>query len=58
MSHLEYGDIVYEPNNESFRSRLERVQYKACLAITGAIQGTSREWLYKKLGLESLSDRR
>ena len=46
MSHLEYGDIVYEPNNESFRSRLERVQYKACLAITGAIQGISRECLY------------
>ena len=34
------------------------MQYKACLAITGAIQGTSRERLYKELGLESLSDRR
>ena len=41
-SHLDYGDIVHDkPNNESFTSRLERVQYKACLAITGAIQGAS-----------------
>ena len=55
-SHLDYGDD--KPNNESFASRLEWVQYKACLAITGAIQGTSRERLYKELGLESLSDRR
>ena len=56
-SHLDYRDIVYDkPNSESFTSKLERVQYKACLAITGAIQGTSRERLYKELGLESLSD--
>ena len=34
------------------------MQYKACLAITGAIQGTSREHLHKELCLESLSDRR
>ena len=34
-SHLDSGDIVYnKPNNESFTSRLERVQYKACLTIT------------------------
>ena len=49
-SHLAYGDIVYDkPNNESFTSKLERVQYKACLAIAGAIQGTSRERLNKEL---------
>ena len=56
-SHLDYGDIVYEkPNNESFASRLERVQYKACLAITGVIQGTSRERPYKELGLEYIQN--
>ena len=52
-SHLDYGDILYDkPNTESFTSRLERVQCRACLAITGAIQGTSCERLYKELGLE------
>ena len=45
------------PNNESFKSRIESIQCKACVAITGAIQGTSRERLYRELGLESLSDR-
>ena len=56
--NLDYGDIIFDkPNNESFKSRTESIQYKACIAITGAIQGTSREHLYRELGIESLSDR-
>ena len=47
--------FVCKTNNEYFTSKLERLQYKACIAITGAIQGTSRERLNKKIGLESLS---
>ena len=40
---LDYGNILYDkPNNENFQNKLEKVQYKACLAITGAIQGASR----------------
>ena len=55
---MDYGDIIFDkPNNKSFKSRIESIQYKACVAITGAIQGTSRERLYRELGLESLSDR-
>ena len=42
----------------SFKNKIENVQYRACNAITGAIQGTSRERLYRELGLESLNDRR
>ena len=53
--HLDYGDIVYDkPKNDSFKSKIENIQYKACIAITGAIQGRSCEHLYKELGLESL----
>ena len=37
---------------------IERVQYKAALAITGAWQGTNRNKLYDELGWESLCDRR
>ena len=33
---------------------MESIQYNACLAITGAIRGTSREKAYQELGLESL----
>ena len=37
--NLDYGDIIFDkPNNESFKSRIESIQYKACIAITGAIQ--------------------
>ena len=40
------------------KKKLEAVQYNACLAITGAIRGTSRERLYRELGLETLNNRR
>ena len=56
---IDYGDIIYDqPQNKSFSEKLEGVQYKAALAITGAIQGTSRDRIYQELGLESLKSRR
>ena len=52
---LDYGDIIYDNSvNESLINKLEKLQYQACLAITGAIQGTSRKIIYKELGFESL----
>ena len=57
--HLDYGDIIYDqPNNESFCNLIEKVQYNAALAITGAIKGTSQLKIYNKLGIESLEFRR
>ena len=57
--HLDYGDVIYDqPNNDSFSDKIEQLQYKACLAITGAIQETSRECLNNVLRLERLSSRR
>ena len=36
--HLDYGDIIYDkPNNESFKNKIENIQYKTCIAITGVI---------------------
>ena len=56
---IDYEDIIYDqPHNESFCEKIESVQYKAALAITGAIQGTSRDKIYQELGLESLKSRR
>ena len=49
---IDYGDIIYDqPQNESFCNKIESVQYKSALAITGAIQGTSREKIYQELRL-------
>ena len=57
--HVDCEDIIYDkPHNESFKNKIINIHYKACIAITGAIQGTSREHLYHELGLESLGDRR
>ena len=58
-SHLDYGDIIYDQaHNASFHQKLVSVQYNACLAITGAVRGSSRGKMYQKLGLESLQQRR
>ena len=52
-----YADIIYDkPVNESFKRKLEAVQYNASLFITSAKTGTSRERLYHDIGLEFLSD--
>ena len=56
--HLDYGDIIYDqPNNESFTQKMERIQFKASLAMPGAIKGTSQSKLYSELGFESLKFR-
>ena len=57
--HLDYSEIIYDQAyNASFHQKLELLQYNACLAIRGAIRGTSREKLYEELGLESVQLRR
>ena len=57
--HLDYGDVLYDQAfNNSFTEKLESFQYNACLALTGAIRGMSKEKIYQELGLESLRDRR
>ena len=56
---IDYGHIIHDqPQNESFCEKTESIQYKAALAITGAIQGTSVERIYQELGLQSLKFRR
>ena len=46
-----------KPLNESLSNRIKSVQYKAALAITGAIEGSSRKKLYQELGLKHLHQR-
>ena len=56
---IDYGHIIYDQSQiESFCDKIESVQCNAALAITGAIQGTSRGKLYQELGLKSLKSRR
>ena len=67
--HLDYCDIVYHipptvrnpPEGVTLHHQMEmveKIQYQAALAVTGAWQGTDRVKLYEELGWESLSDRR
>ena len=68
-SNLDYCDTIYHMpalNNQinlgvmltSLMETVERTQYQAALAITGAWTGSNRSKLYEELGWESLSDRR
>ena len=53
--HLSYGDIIHDhAHNASFHQKRELLRHNACIAITGAIKGTSREKLYEEIGLEPL----
>ena len=67
-SQIEYGDVIFHRlprvnNPFSFdisdtMQKLESVQYRAALAVSGAWKGTSKSKLYIELGWESLSQRR
>ena len=68
-SHLDYCDIIYHQPEKVNQpplgvtltapmEEIERIQYQAALAITGAWKSSSRVKLYEELGWESLSDRR
>ena len=68
-SYLDYCDIIYHqptkvnqpPLGETLTApmeEIERIQYHAARAITGAWKGSSRAKLYEELGWESLSERR
>ena len=62
--HLDYCDIIWHvplSTNGSLNSlmeKIEKIQYQAGLAITGAWQGSNRNKLYETLGCESLFGRR
>ena len=67
--HLDYCDIIYHisptvnpppqlPTFNPLMEKLERVQYQAALAVTGAWQGSNSSKLNDELGWETLSDRR
>ena len=57
-SRLDEADFIYDQTyNSNFHDNFEPLQYNACLAITGAIRGTSPENLNRELDLESLKSR-
>ena len=68
-SHLDYCDIIYHLSSITHQppvgrtlcskmEKVERMQYQAALAITGAWQVSSGSKIYDDLGWETLSDSR
>ena len=54
---LDYADRIYEkPLTESFKDKLEMVQYNAALYITGTFKGILCDCIYRELDLESLAE--
>ena len=67
--HLDYCDIIFHSSPirhdtdtsltlNYTMSALERTQYQAALAVSGAWKGTNRDKIYEELGWESLNSRR
>ena len=53
----DYANIIYDKLlNESFKRKIQLVQYYAAVIITGAFKGTSCDKTDQELGLESLAD--
>ena len=58
-SPLDFEDVVFgQAFNNSLHQRLESIQQKSALAITGVIGRTSKEKLYQELTFQSLQFRR
>ena len=56
---VKLADIIDDQAyNSTFHNKLESIQYNKCLAIAGAIRGTSIEKIYREIGLESFKSRR
>ena len=56
--HLEFGDIVFHGQTNESCDRIESVQYRAALIVSGCWKGTNRIKLYNELGWESMYQRR
>ena len=55
--HLDYADIIYDNSlNESFKGKIEMVQYNAVLIITGVFKRNTQDQIYQGPGLVSLED--
>ena len=51
--------MIYDQSyNDSFHAKVESYQYKAALAMTRAVKGSSTGKLYQELGIEHLRSRR
>ena len=59
--HLDYCDLIYHIPPTSLHNlieNVERIQYQAALAITGAWRGSNRLKIYEELRWDRLYDRR
>ena len=55
---LEYASAVWDNCTEYEKHKLESIQYKAALVVSGAMKGTGRTNLYEELAWETLESRR
>ena len=58
LPHLEYGSLLFPCARQCDIDKLDRVQYRAALLVSGCIHGTNKVKVLKCLGWMSLSDRR
>ena len=55
---MEYADVLWDGCTDGESDLLEFVQHESAKIVTGAIKGTSRQYLMKELGWEDMKLRR
>lgn len=55
---LEYGDVVWGNCTDEQSNLLESIQIEAARIITGLRRNSTKQYLYQKLGWETLKKRR
>ena len=58
LPHFDYADIIYSSTSALNIQALEKLQYQAALAITGAIRGSNKSKVFSALNWIPLSVRR
>jgi hypothetical protein len=58
LPHLEYGSVIFDSAKVTPLSRLDQIHYRAALIVSGCIQGTACNKVFKCLDWMPLSQRR
>jgi hypothetical protein len=55
---LDYSDVIYDNCSNIDSTKIENIQRRACIILTGAIRVTKHKTLLKEAGVEPLKRRR
>jgi hypothetical protein len=58
LPHLEYGAIIFDSANQNLLGQLDKIHYRAALAVSDCIPGTNTHKVLRCLDWMTLGERR